>query len=444
VSQSPQTELERAVLGCALIYPERTHLVAALTEEHFTIEQHREVLRSIQDLCERSAHVDELTIQADLTQKGSETVGAIFDPMVVQGSKTSQESFHAHLLALSEARARQLLAAKARSLASASISSEKKPSELIAQMMSDILEIETGETVGPRLIRTIIEGQDITDLVPAKGKSEATRPTGFYDLDKILDGGMRDGELWLIGARPSVGKTTIGMNIAQYAAQNNGEVLIFSLEMTALALIQRMICSTGPVDFGKFRSAALSEEERADVRRALGVVANLPMWIDDRASLSAEEIFAQTKKLTSIRPITLVLVDYLQLMTLKSSKRNDSRNNDLGGITGILKRISKECNCTVIALSQLSRDPEKRKGKDKRPRLSDLRDSGAIEQDADVVLFPERPILNEPDNTSLATVAHLQVGKQRNGPLGKVELVFEGEYVRFLNADTHHEDGEFV
>jgi replicative DNA helicase len=259
--------------------------------------------------------------------------------------------------------------------------------------------------------------------------------SGFLDLDRLTAGFQR-GDLVIIAARPSMGKTSFVLNCVQHAAiEHQIGVAVFSLEMSKEALVQRLLCSEGLVDAQRLRRGALRDDDYPKLARAAGLLGTAPIWIDDSAALTPLAMRSKARRLKAEHDIGIVVVDYLQLMQGPSNTEN--RQQEISYISRSLKALAKELDVPVVALSQLSRAPEQRTGEGRRPQLSDLRESGAIEQDADLVCFIYRPEMYEgptdKDGNNIEGQAELIVGKQRNGPTGTVELYFKKEYTRFDN-----------
>jgi replicative DNA helicase len=259
-------------------------------------------------------------------------------------------------------------------------------------------------------------------------------PTGFTDLDRMT-GGLQSSDLIVVAGRPSMGKTSLALNMARFAALfGNGKdgglpVGVFSLEMSKEQLVMRLLSSEAEVEFFKIRSGGLREEERTGLGRAAGKLYSAPLYIDDTPALSVLELRARARRLKKEHGLALLVVDYLQLMRGKTSSP-DRREQEISEISRSLKALAKELNVPVIAISQLNRMVEQRE--DKRPRLSDLRESGAIEQDADVIIFIYRDIVYNKDSKEPDT-AEIIVGKQRNGPIGDVRLTFFDKFTTFKN-----------
>ena len=254
--------------------------------------------------------------------------------------------------------------------------------------------------------------------------------TGYDELDRIT-AGLQPAEMIILAARPSMGKTALAMNIVQHAAMiGKVPVAVFSLEMSVESLALRMLCSLGPIDSQRIRTGRLIDSDWPKLTRATGMLSEAPIYIDDTPGLTVLEMRAKARRLKSEQDLGLIVVDYLQLMQGKSSSEN--RAQEISDISRSLKAMAKELNVPVLALSQLNRSLENRT--DKRPQLADLRESGAIEQDADVIMFIYRDeVYNRAEGNPNRGLAEIIVGKQRNGPTGVIKLTFLGEYTRFEN-----------
>jgi replicative DNA helicase len=257
-------------------------------------------------------------------------------------------------------------------------------------------------------------------------------PSGFVDLDRMTSG-FQPSDLIIIAARPSMGKTAFALNVATNVALRAGKtVAIFSLEMSASQLVARMISSEGNIDAQAFRTGNLNEEDWQKVTMAISTLAEAPIFIDDTPGLTVYDIRAKLRRLQAEHGLGLVVIDYLQLI---SGTRGDNRQQEISEISRSLKLMAREFDCPIIALSQLSRAVEQRQ--DKRPMLSDLRESGSIEQDADLVAFLYRDDYYNEDSEK-KNIAEVIIGKQRNGPVGKVELLFLKNYNKFLSLEMRN------
>jgi replicative DNA helicase len=256
--------------------------------------------------------------------------------------------------------------------------------------------------------------------------------TGFLKLDDMT-GGLHEGELVILAARPSMGKTALALNIAQHVAMHPTQkqtVAVFSLEMSSESLLTRMVCAAARVDQQKFRASYLNQDERRRLAKGTADLVQSPLFIDDTAGTHLMDIHAKLRRLKNEHGLALVVIDYLQLMSGRG--RYENRNQEISTISRGLKLLAKELKVPMLVLSQLNRAPETRPG-DHRPQLSDLRESGSIEQDADLVAFIFREEVYKPEREDLRGLAELIVAKQRNGPTGKVNLVFLREFTKFEN-----------
>jgi replicative DNA helicase len=319
----------------------------------------------------------------------------------------------------------------------------KDVGQLLDEAESKILEVgESGqrgtqgyEEIQPVLARVI---ERIDYLYHQENKSDVTGvPTGYIDLDEKT-AGLQAGDLIIVAGRPSMGKTAFALNMAEHVAvDNNLPVAIFSMEMGASQLAMRMLGSIARVDQHKMRTGRLTDEEWGRITAAMERLHNAPMFIDEAAALNALELRARARRMRrQAGKLGLVVVDYLQLMS--ASQDGENRATELSEISRSMKALAKELEVPVVALSQLNRALEQRT--EKRPMMSDLRESGAIEQDADVILFIYRDEVYYPDKIEARGKAEVIIGKQRNGPIGKVDLTFLGEYTRFENRAR---DGSF-
>jgi replicative DNA helicase len=286
------------------------------------------------------------------------------------------------------------------------------------------------------IVEVLMESLDKIEAASRSDSNITGIETGFIDFDRKT-AGLQNTDLILIAARPSMGKTAFALNIAQYAA-TRGKVptAIFSLEMSADQLVSRMLCAEALVDSQKMRLGNLTSEEWGEVARAAGVLSEAPIYIDDTPAITPMTLRAKCRKLKLEKGLGLVVIDYLQLMDGSNGRRSDSQQQEVAFVSKSLKAIAKELEVPVIALSQLSRACESRQ--DKRPMMSDLRDSGAIEQDADMVCFLYRDEYYNPD-TEKKNQAELLVSKHRNGSTGTVELAWLGMYTKFANLEKQPE-----
>jgi replicative DNA helicase len=310
---------------------------------------------------------------------------------------------------------------------------EDDPEEILAGAEQTLLQLGESRTdkglATPLQVIQGYEGGLNAFLDPSKRIKGIS--TGFTKLDEMT-GGLHAGELIILAARPSMGKTALALNICWHVASRLLQpVAIFSLEMSQESLLTRMLCAAARVDSQRFRAGYLNEAERKKLREAANQMVESPIYIDDTAGINLMDMHAKLRRLQqSGQKLGLVVVDYLQLMSIRG--RTENRNQEVSQLSRGMKLLSKELGCPFLVLSQLSRAPETRQG-DHRPQLSDLRESGSIEQDADLVGFIFREEVYKRDREDLRGVAELILAKQRNGPIGKIDLVFIHSMTKFEN-----------
>ena len=314
---------------------------------------------------------------------------------------------------------------------------EGEPQELVARAEQLVFELAERRAEGELVLfkDTLVETFQRISHLYESGAEVTGLASGFKDLDRIT-AGFQPANLVIIAARPSMGKTAFVLNIAQNAAlDNNVPVAFFSLEMSKEQLVQRLLTSEGRVDAQRLRKGKLHDDEFVRLGRAAGILSHAPIWIDDTPAMTLLELRSKARRLKMENNIGMVVLDYLQLM--QGPTNTESRQQEISYISRSLKALARELRIPVVALSQLSRAPEQRTGENKRPQLSDLRESGAIEQDADLVMFIYRQEMYEgptdKDGNSLEGRSEIIIGKQRNGPTGFVNLYFNKTYTRFEN-----------
>src|SRR5882724_930819 len=439
--QAPwSNEAEQAVLG-AMLLDQDAALKAAefLDDTMFYREGHRLLVRSMLSLTERGDVIDPVTIRDELSRRGDldraggmEYIAALIDVVPT----AANVDYHAKIVR-DKAVLRRLVEAatgiiqdvyEGHGTAGEVLDNAEHRVFQVAQFRRAEEFIRIKELIWPTMER-------IEQLQSGAGSVTGV-PSGFADLDRLTAGFQR-ADLVILAARPSMGKTALALNIVQHAAiEHNTGVAFFSIEMSKDALVQRLLCSEGLVDAQRLRRGQLRDDDYPKLARAAGLLGTAPIWIDDSASLTPLAMRSKARRLKAEHDIALVIVDYLQLMQGPSDSEN--RQQEISYISRSLKALAKELDVPVVAISQLSRAPEQRGGEHRRPQLSDLRESGAIEQDADVVCFIYRqefydgPV-DPKTNESIEGIAEVIVGKQRNGPTGMVKLHFKKEYTRFDN-----------
>ncbi|MDR0652035.1 MAG: replicative DNA helicase [Synergistaceae bacterium] len=435
--QPNNLDAERAVLGAVIL--DRNALPAAmeiLEPEDFYDPRHSMAFDLIKGMARKDKAVDEITFEEEMTRQNlwERVGGSSFTASLIDAVSTAANIEHYCAIVREKSIYRALIRAGAEITRSGYIE-EEDSSQAIAGAEQKIFEIaRRGAKSSIKNIKDVVTGvfnkieHDIREDTPTNAVL-----SGFADLDS-LTGGLQPGSLNIIAARPSVGKTALALNIASHAAVYEGvPALIFSLEMSGEQIASRMLSSLARVNIRELvKGRNLDNALWTDMTSAASSLCNAPIFIDDSPMLSTFELRSRCLRFMSryIGKKCLVVIDYLQLM-ISGSKRGENRNQEVADISRMLKGIARECDIPVIALSQLSRKVEER-GAGKRPMLSDLRDSGAIEQDADIVAFLYRKSyqdLESDDNT-----AELLVEKHRNGPTGKINLVFYREYARFESS----------
>jgi replicative DNA helicase len=440
--QAPwSNEAEQAVLGAMLLDQDAALKAAELLDDTmFYREGHRLLFRAMTALTERGDVVDPVTLREELVKRGDldraggmEYVGSVIDVVPT----AANIEYHGRIVR-DKALLRRLIEA-ATGIVQEAYDGRGMPSEVldnaehrifqVAQLRRAEEFIRLKELIWPTMER-------IEQLQSGRGAVTGV-PSGFVDLDRLTAGFQR-ADLIIVAARPSMGKTALILNVVQHAAiEHNIGVGIFSLEMSKDQLVQRLLCSEGLVDAQRLRRGQLRDDDYPKLARAAGLLGTAPIWIDDSAAITPLAMRSKARRLKADHNIGMIVVDYLQLM--QGPTNAESRQQEISQISRSLKALAKELDIPVVALSQLSRAPDQRAG-DHKPQLSDLRESGAIEQDADVVMFIFRQEMydgpTDKEGNNLEGVAELIVGKQRNGPTGTVPLYFKKEYTRFDNRTT--------
>ncbi len=430
----PQSlEAETAVLGAALLDREAMSKILEILEESaFYRQAHREIFKAMVDLYLRNEAVDLVTLGDALRRSGQfERVGGLeyLESLVESVPTSGNVEYHARIV-LEKSTLRKLIES-ATEIVGRSFGETDRADEVLdkaEQLIFKISESRLRQTFVP--IRNILKHsfELIEDLYASKRHLTGV-PSGFPDLDEKTSG-FQPADLVIVAGRPSMGKTAFCLNVAQHVAiEEKVPVGIFSLEMSKEQLVQRMLCSEARVDSHRLRTGYLSDAEWPKLTTAAGLLSEAQIYVDDSPAISMLEMRAKARRLKADAGVGIIMVDYLQLISGSGSV--ESRQQEISAISRSLKALAKEISVPVIALSQLSRAVEARGGKQQhRPVLSDLRESGAIEQDADVVLFIYRPEVYEktPENMGVAEVI---IGKQRNGPTGTVKMAFIDQYTRF-------------
>ncbi len=431
-------EAEQSVLGGLLLDNAAFDKIADIISEHdFYRDEHKRIYRQISKLLERSKPADAVTVaeSLDLAGEGSETGGlAYLGELAVNTPSASNIRRYAEIVR-ERAILRQLVTAGDEIAGSAFNPLGRDPKQLLDEAEAKVFAIaESGfrhqsgfQHINPLLTQVVERIQELHDRDNA---SDITGiPTGYHDLDGRTSG-LQPGDLLIVAGRPSMGKTSFALNMAEHVAIEVGlPVAVFSMEMGGAQLAMRMLSSVGKLDAHRVRTGRLNDDEWSRLSFALGKMHEAPLYIDETPALNPIDLRARARRLhRQCGKLGLIVIDYLQLMS--STSQGENRATEISEISRSLKGLAKELNVPVIALSQLNRSLEQRPNK--RPVMSDLRESGAIEQDADVIMFIYRDEVYNPDTPDKGT-AEIIIGKQRNGPIGTVRLTFMGEYTRFEN-----------
>ena len=430
-------EAEESVLSAILVDNNvLLDVIEILSPDDFYRSAHQKIFAAITELFDKGEPIDLVTLANKLNENGcmEEIGGASYLAKLVDAVPLAVNALHYGKIIHDKAALRRLIE-KANAIAKRCFEDRGDVDEIIDYAESSIFEIserKTRQAFYP--ISKIILG-NIETLEENQGNHSLVTgvPTGFTQLDSMTSG-LQGSDLIILAARPSMGKTALALNIARNAAINgNVPSAIFSLEMSKEQLSLRMLCSEASIDSSRLRGGFFSMDDWHRLTDAAGTLSDAPIYIDDSPSLTAMDIRAKSRRLKMEKNIGLVIIDYLQLMQGKAG--TERRDLEISDISRSLKALAKELNIPVVALSQLNRMLEQRN--DKRPRLSDLRESGALEQDADVVAFIYRDeVYNKDENNPNRGIAEIILSKQRNGPTGDIHLTFLGAYTRFENLAT--------
>lgn len=436
--QPPWSEdAEQAVISAMLMDADAILRAAEFVDDTmFYKEGHRRIVRAIISISDRGDVVDPLTLSEELARRGElhhaggkEYIGYLVD--VVPTSANVE--YHARIVR--ERALRRRLIETSTAIVTQAFESPLQASELLDEAEHKIFQVNQsrGREGFTRIKELLWPTMERIESLQRSGQNITGVPSGFKDLDDIT-AGFQPSDLVVVAGRPAMGKTAFVLNIAQNAALDHSvPVAIFSLEMNKSSVVQRLLTAEGRVDAQRLRKGKLQDEEFVRLGRAAGLLSQAPIWIDDTPAMTLLELRSKARRLRMESEIRMVIVDYLQLM--QGPTDTESRQQEISYISRSLKALARELELPVVALSQLSRAPEQRSGEGKRPQLSDLRESGAIEQDADLVMFIYRQEMYDgpvdKDGNSLEGRAEVIVGKQRNGPTGMVNLYFNKSYTRF-------------
>jgi replicative DNA helicase len=427
-------DAERFVLGSILL-DDTLYIQAAgtLEPEDFSLEKHRRIFKRMGELQDRGEKIDRITVANELMKFNElEACDGLTYLVSLDDGLPQIPNLDSYIRIVKDKAVLRRIIFASQHMMNRAMLGEEEPGEILAGAEESLLKLGDSQVKSglqnPDQILQGYEGGISAFLDPSKRIKGIS--TGFAKLDEMT-GGLHGGDLVIIAARPSMGKTALALNIAQHVALKNKQtVAIFSLEMSKESLLTRMLCAAARVDSQRFRAGFLSQEERRKLNHALHELVEAPLYIDDTSGVHIMDMHAKLRRLQQEHKIGLVIVDYLQLMSAPG--RQENRNQEVSALSRGMKLLAKELNVPMMVLSQLSRAVETRQG-DHRPQLSDLRESGSIEQDADLVGFIFREEVYHREREDLRGLAELIVAKQRNGPVGTVNLVFLHAQTKFEN-----------
>lgn len=432
---------ERAVLGAVLLDGQRIADVGeVLAEGDFYRDAHRRIFRQMVALANRSTGVDFLTLKDALARAGDldECGGPAYVAALADGIPRGTNVGEYAAIVKEKATLRSLIQS-ANTILTAAFEAEQDAADVVQDAERLIFQLATGGRQGGFVsMREIAQdGLGYLEQLAQSRNGLTGVPSGFADLDHITRG-FQPGNLVIVAARPAMGKTALAVNVAQYAAKTGRSVGVFSLEMSTTELFIRQLAAEAHIDSHRMQSGHLGDRDWGRLSHAISLLAESSVHIDDSANIGVFEMRGRSRRLKAAHGLDLLIVDYLQLMTSPDTKRSENRTLELGAISRALKGLAKELQIPILALSQLSRAPETRS--DHRPMLSDLRESGALEQDADLVLMLYRAAVYEetPENRNQA---ELIIAKHRAGPVGTVRLAWLPEETRFANYAEYQTTG---
>lgn len=429
-------EAEQSVIGAIFLEPQA--LITAseiLLPTDFYRTAHQKIFQTMLNLSDQGKAIDVITVTEELSAKKElEDVGGLsYLSELANAVPTAANIAHYAKIVEEKALLRRLIRT-ATKIVEDGYTREDEVEALLSEAEKKMMEVASRKTAGDfkHIQDVLVQTYDNIEQLLNRDGDVTGIPTGFRDLDKITAGFQRN-DLIIVAARPSVGKTAFALNVAQAAAIKAREnVAIFSLEMGADQLVMRMLCSEGNIDAQVLRTGTLQDEDWRKLTMAMGSLSNSGVYIDDTPGIRVNEIRAKCRRLAQESGLGMILIDYLQLIQ-GSGKPGENRQQEVSEISRSLKGLARELKVPVIALSQLSRGVEQRQ--DKRPMMSDLRESGSIEQDADIVAFLYRDDYYNKEESAEKNVIEIILAKQRNGPTGTVKLSFKKEYNKFLDVD---------
>jgi len=439
-------DAERFVLGSILLDDTFYLQVAgALEPGDFSLEKHRRIFARMKDLYARAVRIDRVTLAEELMKQNQlESVdGLAYLVSLDDGLPETSNLDHYVRIVRDKATLRKLIFS-AQALINRCLIGEEEPDQILASAEESLLNLGEGRTRDDLMPPAVVVDRFPGGVEAFLDPSQRVRgiSSGFAKFDEMT-GGMHGGELLILAARPSMGKTALALNIAQHVSGHprmRKPVAVFSLEMSSSSLLTRLLCAAARVDQHKFRAGFLNQEERRKLQVALSDMTESPLFLDDTPGVNLMDVHSKLRRMQQEHGLSLVVIDYLQLMS--SRGRVENRTQEVSAMSRGLKLMAKDLNVPFLVLSQLIRASETRPG-DHKPQLSDLRDSGSIEQDADVVMFIYREEIYKRDREDLKGLADLIIAKQRNGPIGTVPLRFLGQFTRFENRAEDLEEAPF-
>jgi len=431
-------EAEKTVLGGILVNNKNLNVVLSIiSPEDFYKDTNRKIIDKIIALVDKGLPVDILTLSDELQRDGAldDIGGASYLSSLMDGvPKSLNIEFHARIIK-EKSVLRQLILSSAK-IISSSYEQKEEADQILDEAQAAIIEVAE-QRVKPGFVSVGQLTPSTLDMVKALHDRKETVtgiPTGFRDLD-LLTSGLHNSEFIVVAGRPSMGKTALCLNISQYAgAKSDYSVGFFSLEMAREQVVIRLLCGEARLDIRKVRTGFIGERDFEKLKLGAEALSRAKIFIDESPALSVMEMKAKARRLKMEQNLDVLFIDYMQLM--RPGGRFENRTQEMSYISRSLKELAKEIKIPVVGISQLSRAPERGR-REPIPQLSDLRESGAIEQDADVVIFIYRPELYRPNDESIRGIAEINVAKQRNGPTGKLNLAFIREYARFADVELH-------
>ncbi|WP_418791208.1 replicative DNA helicase [Phosphitispora sp. TUW77] len=433
-------DAEQSVLGSMLIDKDAVvKAIQILTAEDFYRDANGHIFEAAVNLFNRNEAVDLITLSEELKQSGllDQVGGVSYVAGLANLVPTAANVEYYARIVFGKSLLRRLISVSTR-ITQMGYEGEEDIEVLLDKAEQMIFELAQRKSHSgfTHLKNIIMETFERIEVLHQNKGGITGVPSGFADIDRLTSG-FQPSDLIIVAARPSMGKTALCLNIAQYAAlRKELPVAVFSLEMAKEQLVTRMLCAEAMVDQQKVRTGQLTDKDWQQLTRAAGPMSRAPLFIDDTPGITAMEMRAKCRRLKAEHGLSLIVIDYLQLM--QGRKRIENRQQEISEISRALKMLAREIQAPVIALSQLSRAVEQRQ--DKRPMMSDLRESGSLEQDADIVMFIYRDEYYHPDESDKKGQAEIIIAKQRNGPVGSADLGFMKEYTKFVNLDKKHGD----